>query len=229
MTGMRLGFDGRRSLLRAGAFGILTASVLLSVSVPVAPVVAQLAPGYSGTSSAPERGSEAEYWFMLRQLGDCVATTKTAQAEALLAAEIDSKAEGRAFTALFGGRSNSCMRNFVSATIIRSQVRGVLAEALFKRNLRNGRAIHLVEPAVSEVTTIHQFARCYVYREPAAAMHLLMETRLKSDEEVSDVQTMSSGFAKCLPNRTVSLDPTNVRLALAEALYHSSAADRALK
>lgn len=226
MTWLMLGSEERRSLRRARVFGVMTASALLSSSIPATPAVAQLAPGYSGYSSAPERGSEAEYWFMLRQLGDCVANMKTAQAEAFLATEIDSKAEGREFKTLFGGRNNSCMRNFVSATIVRSQVRGVLAESLFKRNLRIGRPIRPIEPKASQIATIHQFAQCYVYREPAAAQRLLMGTRLKSDEETSAVQDISSGFAQCLPSRTVSLDATDVRLAFAEALYHASKANR---
>ena len=203
----------------AGSMCVFGAVCLIAAEQPA---VAQLAPGYSGYSSAPEQGSELEYWFMLRQLGDCVANTKTVQAEALLAAPVDSKAEARAFSALFGGRSNSCMRNFVSATIVRSQVRGVIAEGLFKRNLRNGQVVRPSSPVDKEVATLHQFARCYIARQPAEAQRLLKETVLKSDEEMAMVQALSSTFAQCLPDRKVSLDASDVRLAFAEALYHAS-------
>lgn len=183
---------------------------------------AQLAPGYSGTSSAPEEGTDKDYLFMMRQLGPCLVSNKTKQSIAMLAAPAGSAAEDRAFRALFNSRNNICLGAFVSARIARGQVRGSLAEALYRRNLNAGAVVGSIAPHFGEVASLHDFARCYVSRHSVEAQALLELTRLGTTEEREKVVEMSSDFQACLPDRQIELDPSDVRMALAEELYKAT-------
>ena len=161
---------------------------------------------------------------MLRQLGPCLASNKRDRAIAFLAAPIDSEEETAAFDALFDRSANRCLQNFVSATMVRSWVRGVVAEGLFKDAMREwpeGAAPVIEEPA--SIASIHDFARCYVALDFAAARSLLEETRLGDKSELARMRELAPTFGRCLPEGSdVTLKPMNIRMALAEALYHAT-------
>ena len=57
------------------------------------------------------------------------------------------------------------------------------------------------------------------------AASLLADTQLGSKEEADTVVGMAPGFKSCFPaGREVRIDATEVRMALAEALYHTARA-----
>lgn len=202
-------------------------SIVLSIAAVAfaAPASSQLAPGYSGWSSAPVEASEAEYWRMMRRLGACLADSKREQAMVFLGSEVDSAEEGEAFDALFHRSRNRCMGNFVNAGMLRAHVRGVVAEGLFQQLpsdlRRSALASPLSEPDV--VASIHEFADCYVARHPAEASGLIDETRLGTEGELEYIREIAADFGPCLPEGVeVSLRPINVRMAFAEALYRAA-------
>ena len=156
--------------------------ILLASLVPLAaasPAAAQLAPGISGFSSAPTNASEGEYWEFIRRLGLCLADAKEADARAFLAATPGSAGETAVFGRLFHRQTNSCMGNFVAASFPRAYVRGAIAEGFVKMMSEAERAA-IASRAISDVSdvrTMHDFARCYVAQQPATALAFLAETR----------------------------------------------------
>jgi hypothetical protein len=199
----------------------LLSAVLLVCAVPA---TAQLSPSTSGFSTAPTAANDEEYFYMLRQLGPCLADGRRGRAIAFLDAPIDSSEEDAAFAALFDDAINPCLRNFVSASLVRSWVRGVVAEGLFKDALRKwpeGAVPATEEPG--SIASIHDFARCYVANDFAAARSLLEDTRLGDKSELARMRELAPTFGQCLPEGSnVTLKPMNIRMALAEALYHAT-------
>ena len=106
---MTSGFVRSRGLV---AIGVRSATLIALATLWVPAARAQLAPGYSGTSSAPEAGTDKDYLFMMRQLGPCLVSNKAEQSVAMLAAPAGSAAEDRAFRALFKSRNNTCLGAF---------------------------------------------------------------------------------------------------------------------
>jgi hypothetical protein len=81
----------------------------------------------------------------------------------------------------------------------------------------------LTTPAT--IRSLHDFADCYIAGNYASARGLLAETRLGTKEENRRVQELSSGFGACLPQgRVVKIVSTDIRMALAEALFRASSA-----
>ncbi|GGD52244.1 hypothetical protein GRI62_05565 [Erythrobacter arachoides] len=211
-----------RSLRVSGAMAFAALCVI------AVPAQAQLSSGTSGFSSAPVNASEAEYWQMMGRLGQCLANSKEEASRTFLAAPIDSEAENAAFAALFHRQSNRCMGNFVSASLLRAHVRGVVAEGLIEQLPEDRRAALVATPPAEPdtIANLHDFARCYVAMHPAESMTLLRETRLQSAGELAYIQQIAGDFGACLPEgRDVSLRPLNVRLALAEALHHAATSE----
>lgn len=203
----------------------LSAIALLAASLcGSAPALAQLSPSTSGFSSAPTSANDEEYFYMLRQLGPCLASNKRDRSIAFLDAAIDSPQEAAAFDALFGDTTNRCMQNFVSATLVRAWVRGVVAEGLFKDAMRDwpeGTVPAIEEP--ESIASIHDFARCYVAQDFAAARGLIEETRLGDKSELARMRELAPTFGPCMPQGSqIALKPMNIRMALAEALYHAT-------
>ena len=203
---------------------LLFAFLACCAALVAQPSLAQLSTGASGQSTAPRMAANEEYWRMLRAMGDCLANSKTEKAEAFLDAPIDSPEELRAFRSLFGDTRNRCMRNFVSATMVTSWVRGSVAEGLFRRNDRAGRQVPADYPAPETIASLHDFARCYVAGNPDSAKAFLRETKMATSGETERLREMAPGFASCLPAVEVALDPTDIRMAIAEAMYHATRA-----
>jgi hypothetical protein len=189
---------------------------------------AQLAPGCSGSSGAPISATEEEYWFFMRELGGCLAKTKRAQSTAFMQTKIGTPEEKWAFDALISRRgNNSCMRNMVSASMLRAHVRGSVAEGLYETAPQAAPNAPVPQglSAPATIRSIHDFADCYVAGNYTSARDLLTDTRLASKEENRRVQELASGFGACLPQgREIRIVPTDIRMALAEALYRASIA-----
>lgn len=187
-----------------------------------APATGQLSPSASGFSDAPVQADKTAYWLMMNEMGACVAANKNEQARQFVASTIDSAAESAAFDALFHPRRNPCLRNTIFAGMLRSHARGVVAEGLFERLPDEHLAAAVTSGASKQdsIVTLHDFARCYALANPGKASDLLRRTRVATRGETEFVRSMSGEFAPCLPaGREVTLQPTSVRFALAEALY----------
>lgn len=197
-------------------------TVLFGVATCAIPLAAQISPSASGFSDAPVQADMTEYWLMMNEMGSCIASNKKALAQQFVGSTIDSAGESAAFDALFHPQRNPCLRNFVTAGMLRAHARGVIAEGLFERlpeaALDQGLS---TDPApVASVVTLHDFARCYAMANPTKVSELLRRTRVATKGEMEFVRSMASEFAPCLPaGREVKLQPTSIRFALAEALY----------
>ncbi len=202
----------------------LLSAVAAGLAMLGVPANSQLAPGYSGQSSAPISGVPGDYWLLLRDISGCVPSLKYEGSVAFLAAEPASDAETKAFKKLFGGQRNMCMRNFVRATFVRAHLRGAIAEGMYKKIYTGKPAITVPLAVQPAIRTLHDFARCFVAGHANSAHRLIIEAKLGSDAERAAVRTIAADFEPCLPEGVqVRIDPTEVRMALAEALYRAAA------
>ena len=203
----------------------LSCLVLCTAIAGAPPAAAQLAPGYSGFSTAPTSASEAEYWDMMVRMGSCLARQKQAESVALVSSVIDSEAEAGAYGELFDRNRNLCMGQFVRATFVRSYVRGVVAEGLVE-DLDDEAFARLVAspPAAPEqIANLHELASCYVVSNPEEAREFLKRTKLQTEGELAFLQNIATNIAPCVPEgRDIDLDPIDIRLAIAEALYRAA-------
>lgn len=199
------------------------ASIVLMLAAT--PAAAQINGSASGWSSAPVEASQEEYWNFMGRLGTCLAENKADEAQAFVGSVIDSEAEGEAFDALFDRRFNQCMRNYVSAGVVRSRVRGVVAEGLFELLPDETIAQFTAAPPAAPETigTLHDLARCYVVTHPADARQLLRETRVATQGELEFIQAIAPDLGPCMPQgRDVRLQATSLRMAIAEAAWRAA-------
>jgi len=215
-----------KNLMRymVSAMALVATAATISFVRPQA-AQAQLAAGSSGFSDAPTNAHESEYWMMMSEFGNCIAAHKSEQALAFVDTVIDSAEEAKRYKALFGRSKNFCMRHFVSATMIRSRVRGVVAEGLVKR-LPDETMHRLVEQAPAgpaKVKTLHDFAMCYVVSYPLEAQQFLRDTRLATQGEEEFLRSKWSHFSSCMPQGVTNQPKaTSVRMAVAEALLRAA-------
>lgn len=215
----------KRRLLVAGAAALVAS----------APAAAQLSTSRSGVPGVREASLDEFYWSM-RQLGDCLAERKPADSRALVTSAIGSATEQRLSKALVG-RGTSCLRHLSRMGTSTDMLRGAIAEGLYAREVSTPPA---PRPAPAPLglpaglgaahmamliprTRLADFARCYASAHPAAVHDLLATTRLGDDKERAAIARMAADFGPCLPaDVEVSIDPPSVRLALAEALYRNA-------
>ena len=197
----------------------------LALAFSISPAHAQLSPSASGFSSAPTDASEVEYWTMMRRLGACLADSKTAAAQAFLATSPDTDEEGSAFQSLFHRNSNRCMGNFVSASMRRAYLRGMIAEGLFKQMPEAQRARGLAKETVvpDAIGSLHDFAQCYVAKHQRDAIVFLEGTKVATKGELEAVRHMAADFGPCFPEgKHITINPDSIRMAVAEALYRAA-------
>ena len=159
---------------------------------------------------------------MIRKLGVCLADAKKKQSIAFIRSAPGSAEEDKTFAALFHRSSNRCMGNFVSATMLRAHVRGSVAEGLL--NLmdddRKSSGLIAAEAAPETVSSMHDFAYCYVANHPATAYQFLDQTKVGTRGEIDAIRQMADDFGPCLPVGTsIEINPVDVRSAIAEAYY----------
>ena len=214
--------------------GRLAAACALA-SATFAPVAhAQVASGHSG-SPGPRAGVPEEFWWALRQMGECFAKTKAEHAKELLATEPRSQAEANAASSLLG-RYTVCLRHGNRIRLTTDVLRGAVAEALYKKEFSAAPppVLGSAVSGMSEVASagghrlLTSFARCYASIQPESVHRLLTTTKLGGKQERAELSTMKPDFARCLPpNSAFNFHPSDVRLAMAEALYRRSSALRA--
>jgi len=203
---------------------------LVPLAVLTAPGArAELAPGYSGQSSSPRDATVDEFWWSLADIGSCLAKSRKASAAKLLASSPGSSAESAALHEMIG-RPTMCLRGgMVRMATPTHLLRGSLAEALYEQRIKKkasidwlpGRAAALPATPAGDDGYLRSFARCYVAADAAEAHRLLTSTELATKEEGQAVVTMARAMKGCAPGQgKVALDATEIRLALAEALYH---------
>lgn len=191
---------------------------------------AQIKPTASGTSSSPVQATTEEYWWIIGEMGRCLANSKTQDATLFMATKIGSSEEGKAFRALINRRHNSCMRDFVRLSFPRAHMRGAIAEGLYWRALGDRASAPSFKPIDRVgVTSIHDFARCYIVRNSDSAHSLLSESKVGTRKERQMIQQLAPDFGACISEgATISIDPPQVRLAIAEAAYHAVATNSGL-
>lgn len=203
-----------------GRLPVLAATLALGLAASSA---AQISPGSSGFPGI-RSASQEEYWFSMRELGRCLVSFKHAQSIQWMKTPVDSPAEKKLVDAMYASKGTSCLRDMYSMGVIRSMVRGSVAEALYKTSGLQG----AVPPAPAShpfdstnIKSLGDFALCYAVTHPNETRTLLMTTGLGSVAEKAEMARLSPGFAECVPaGIELKLSPQPLRAAFAEAMYH---------
>ena len=193
--------------------------VLLGIAVP-AGAPAQIAPGYSGSSSTTYGIDATEFWRTIRGFGACFAKEKPADALALIATAPDSKEEAAVFKRISRGESQTCLTD-TSLRVPVPLIRGAIAEGLYKRGVAVPAGLLLPPPAPGmPIRTLGDAARCYTAAHRDEVRALLAETAAGSKKERAALDRMAADFWLCLPKfaQKRGFNPTQIRFRLAETL-----------
>jgi hypothetical protein len=205
-----------------------------AAGLPAATSHAQLAPSYSGISSEPRAGTSEEFWFSVSSLGNCIARLKTDQSRALLGTAPASPAEAKAIRAMLG-RTTGCLQ-YASRMVAPSDlIRGAIVEGLYKRDVRvPPAAIDVPRPprmdpqagaAIKPYRVLADFARCFASKHPDRVHRMITQTYLGTDKAHAAINALEPDAPECLPpNMKIQFEPTEIRLALVEALYRRAVA-----
>jgi hypothetical protein len=206
--------------------GRALAAIALAAACCASKAAAQIAPGYSGSSTTAYMDGD-EYWRTLRSFGVCFAKESQAKALALLATEPDSKAEREVYKQAIGGKGNQPCLSSTSMHVRLGLTRGAIAEGLYKRGVAvPPELIQQAPPAGAVPPTLSGAVRCYVAAHRAKAEALLSGTLSGSKKEFAALQAMAPDFYACLPAKAQKMrfNPTQIRFRLAEALLRMPAA-----
>ena len=220
-----VGTDGVEIAERKGAatraFTILAA--LIAGAFAAQGASAQIASGFSGSSSTTDMGAE-EAWQTLRAFGTCYASRYLPDALALIATEPASRAEAETYRRLFRRDNQYCLGDGTELRMSVTMVRGAIAEGLY----RNGAAL---PPALAQsvpasgvpIRTLSEAARCYVATHRDRARALVGETAPASRQELAALDRMAPDFFRCVPAtaRGRQFNATQIRYRLAEALLRT--------
>lgn len=210
-------------------------SILACCFVPLVvagPAVGQLAPTYSGQSTAPVQGTQDEFYWSLNELGLCLAKTRKREARAFVLSESGSADENRAFSAMLGKHS-MCVRGASSIRLPTSMIRGAIAEAMYKKGNATfrppvapgpRRTLTAAEKArLTPYGVLSDFSRCLAAAHPQETHALITTTRLGSKAEAAQIDAMAPRFDACLPVKfRIAFDPSEIRLGLAEAMLRAT-------
>ena len=201
-------------------FGALAALATLALGLTAQGASAQLAPGYSGTSSEGRMfvGNE-ETWQTLRVFGACYARLNPPRALEIIAAEPGSAQERETFRRVMTGPQD-CMGYVRRMRAPFAYMRGAIAEGLCKRNVAVPESLRRAPPARgADSHSVAESAGC-VAATRAEQVRALLATPLGSRRERDAAQAvMRDAFPACMPSGvSVDLSPALVRYALAEAL-----------
>ncbi|HEX8239596.1 MAG TPA: hypothetical protein VF574_07640 [Allosphingosinicella sp.] len=185
-----------------------------------APAAAQIAPGYSGSSSMTYLG-EDQIWDVVSEFGTCYAGTSKAEALMLVATEPNSAAETATYRKLFRKPYQSCLGDVSSLQgIAISMIRGAIAEGLYRKKIPIPANLMQPVPAAGTVHNLSQASLCYVAGHPDRARALIATTRPGSKKEFEAVTALMDDFTRCIPAgaRNLQFNATQIRFRLAEAL-----------
>jgi hypothetical protein len=183
------------------------------------PSVAQIASGYSGSSSMTYLG-EDQVWDTVSTFGTCYAGTSRREALTLIATEPNSPAETETYRKLFRKPYQSCLGDVTSLSVPISMVRGAIAEGLYRKKVPLPANLLQSVPAPGKIHNLSQAALCYVAGHADKARALIATTRAGSKKEFEAVMALMPDFSHCIPAgaRNVQFDATQIRFRLAEAL-----------
>ena len=193
---------------------------VLAAAVAAAPAQAQIAPGYSGSSTTTYGMDATEFWRTVRGFGNCFAKERPADALALIATQPDSKDEAAVYKRISRGESKVCLTD-TSLRVPVPLIRGAIAEGLYKRGVALPPDLILAPVAPgTPVRTLGDAARCYAAAHRSEAERLLAETAAGSKKERAALQAMAGDFFDCLPPTAQkrAFNPTQIRFRLAETL-----------
>ena len=177
---------------------------------------AQLGTGQSGFTTIQSSDEQA-----LREVvtfGRCFASSRRNDSLSLIATQPGSREEAEAFHRLVFFEDQICLAagSRLGAPIV--YVRGAIAEGLLRSGQPLPESLQLPVPAVSEVRTLSDLARCYAaaHREQVRA---LLATRPGSRQESEAVSAIAREFGSCMPApASLRYDSIQVRYRLIEAL-----------
>ena len=187
--------------------------------------LAQIAPGYSGTSSLTIIEDE-EAFRMLRAYGSCFAMRQPAEALALIAAAPGSSVEADTFRRRVRRTSLVCLGGETELHMPMYMLRGAIAEGLYRRGVVLPPDLALPIPAPGAPTrTLAEAARCYIAGHRDQVRALIDQTQMGSREEYARLSEMAPDFFLCLPEgyRGGQFSTVLIRGRLAEALYRMPA------
>lgn len=206
----RVGGAWRRRVA-AGATVLLTAQ----------PATAQIAPGYSGTSSgAIEYSDTEEALRTLSAFGNCYARLNTARAFELLGTDPGSRAEAETYRRLFRRDTQNCLGEGTQLSAPVAFVRGAIAEGLLERDVALPAALVLAAPAPgAQVRRFSEAARCQAVGH-GAEIRAMLAASPGSQREMAGLRPLIEGFFRCLPDSAQNrrFGATQLRYLLAEAL-----------
>lgn len=183
---------------------------------------AQLAPGRSGTSTMEYLNREASMAALI-DFGECYAASDTRKALRLIATEPSSRAEAATYISLFRNADLDCLGDVTSMSADLPLVRGAIAEGFYRRRVPMPPEMMQSAPALAQVRSLSDAARCYVatHREQVRA---LLETRPGSRKEFDAVNALSEDLFACVPaGARFKFSATVIRFRLAEALIRTLA------
>lgn len=197
------------------------------------PAQAQLAPGYSGQSSAPIQGTQDEFYWSLNELGRCLAKSRKREARALVMSSAGSPAEATALKAMIG-RPTMCVRGASMMGAPTWMIRGAIAEGLLHKL-----AAPLLAPipppprrrpakgemaGITPQIVLADFTDCLAAAHPAEARALLAAP-LGGKAETAAVSALVPGFDACLPPKfKIAFSAAEIRLGMSEAMFRRAAA-----
>jgi hypothetical protein len=200
------------ALALAAAFG---------ATLACAPAAAQIAPGYSGSSSTSYMDMH-EYWRTLRSFGACFAKEQEAEAYELLATPNDTMQEAATFRRIVHGKGNHpCLTDTVM-TVPSVLMRGTVAEALYKSGKSPPSNVVVVPPAPGvPARSLAGATRCLAVARRSDVHALVTQTSPGSRKERVALVKLDGTFRRCLPAaiRRRLFNPTEIRYRLAEALF----------
>lgn len=186
-----------------------------------APVVAQVAPGRSGSSSMSYL-SGRESWEALSEFGKCYANYSRDDAIKLVAARPGSPEEIQVYRKLFSKAYQSCLGDVTELNFDHGLVRGAIAEGLFLKKVPVPVDLMVRQvPDQAQVRNVSDAALCYAAKHLSAANELIEGTKPGSKQEAAAVDSIWTDFGQCIPAavKSLTINPTLVRFRIAEALW----------
>lgn len=200
---------------------IMLGMAALALGVTTAPAMAQIAPGYSGSSDGgvDYMGNE-EIWQALRVFGTCYARVNAPHALELIGTEPGTQAERDAVRRAIRDPQN-CFGYVVRVRAPYATLRGAVAEGLFRRRVAIPAALRQAPPARgTESRNIYEAARCVAAAQGDRVRGLLATSMGSRGEREAASALLSGPFRQCVPPEagTLAMSPMYVRYLLAEAL-----------
>ena len=207
----------RRGAWRRG--GVLGVSALLAGTVATQGF-AQVAPGYSGSSSTIVSNDSEDALRLLHAFGNCYARMSTQRAFELLGTEPGSREEAATYRRLFRGDSQNCLGEGTDLRVPVAFVRGSIAEGLLENAIPVPAALARAAPGPGDqIRKYSEAARCYAAGH-AGEIRTLLASAPGGQRELAALRPLAGDFFRCMPSSAQDrrFNATHLRYMLAEAL-----------